>query len=75
MSEKDGRAQDGPQGARGPRRASPVASVTMLLVAGVTWFFLHNLASLHVALDVVIAVAAGLVVGFVVQEAAAHRRS
>lgn len=75
MGEKSGREQDGTQGARSPRRASPVASVTMLLVAGVVWFFLHNLASLHVVLDLVIAAVVGLVVGFVVQEAAGRRRS
>lgn len=71
MSETDSLDRGTP---RSPRRASPVASVGMLLVAGVVWFFLHNLADLHVALDLLVAAVVGLVVGFVVQEVAARRR-
>lgn len=71
MSETDG---VDPQGPRSPRRASPVASVIMVLVGGVVWFFLHNLAPFHAVVDVVIAAVVGLVVGFVAQEVAARRR-
>ena len=62
------------ESARSPRRASPVSSVVMLLVAGLTWFFLHNLADLHVVLEIVITVVAGGAAGFVAQEIVAHRR-
>lgn len=71
MSGTDGRDE---QASRSPRRATPVSSIVMLVVAGIVWFFLHNLASLHVALELLVAAAAGLVAGFVVQEVAAHRR-
>lgn len=70
MSETDGAERGIP---RSRRRASPVASVIMLVVGGVVWFFLFNLASFHPVVDVVIAAVVGLVVGFVAQEVAAHR--
>lgn len=71
MSETDGVS---PDGSKSPRRASPVASVIMVLVGGVVWFFLHNLAPFNAVVDLVIAAVVGLVVGFVAQEVAAHRR-
>ncbi|MBE7325810.1 hypothetical protein IEQ44_14250 [Nocardioides sp. Y6] len=63
-----------PQTARTPRRATPVASVVMVLVGGLVWFFLHNLSPLHPVVSVLVAAAVGLVVGFVAQEVAARRR-
>lgn len=71
MSETDGVDRGAP---RTPRRATPVASVIMLLVGGVVWFFLFNLAPFHPVVDVLIAAVVGLVVGFAAQEVAAHRR-
>ncbi|GGD08739.1 hypothetical protein [Nocardioides daphniae] len=66
--------QDRQAAGRTPRRASPVASVAMLLVAGIVWFFLHNLADLHYAVDLLLAAVAGGIAGFVVQEVAGRRR-
>lgn len=71
MSETD---KGSPEARTTPRRATPVASVGMVLVGGVVWFFLHNLASFHWTVDVLVAAVVGLVVGFVAQEIAARRR-
>lgn len=71
MSGTDGRDE---QAAGSPRRVTPVTSIVMLVLAGIVWFFLHNLASLHLALELLVAAVVGLVAGFVVQEVAARRR-
>ncbi|QCX26293.1 hypothetical protein [Nocardioides jishulii] len=72
MSETNQRDAEGT--GRTPRRASPVASIAMLLVAGIVWFFLHNLTDLHVVVELLVAAVAGGIAGFVVQEIAGRRR-